>query len=73
MESIYLKTYNKVNLLSYSGKSPFLWDSKCHCPVHRIPPLDSILRHINSVNIVTIYFRKIHFNITLSSMPMSTK
>jgi len=38
--------------------------------VHKNPPLNPILNHIDTVHILTLYFCKINFNIILISMPV---
>jgi hypothetical protein len=42
----------------------FLWDRYC---VQNSLPLICVLRHINLVHNVTLYFPKIHFNTIFSS------
>jgi hypothetical protein len=46
-----------------------LCNPKVYYRVHDCSPLDPILRQINPVNIRTLYFLQIHFNIILSSTP----
>jgi hypothetical protein len=49
------------------GNFRFLWDLKVHYRVRKIPPLDPILSHLNTVHIITPHLFTIHSNITLLS------
>jgi len=48
-----------------------LWNLNVQYHVHKNPSLIPLLSHINPLHILTPYFSKIHFNIILSSMPIS--
>jgi hypothetical protein len=53
--------------------SRFSRNPKVHYRVQKCLPLDPILGYLISVNILTPYFFKIHFNIILPSVPKSAK
>jgi hypothetical protein len=51
----------------------FLWNLKVRFHVYKRPPPIPILSHTNPVQTLTPYLFKIHSNITLPSVPRSTK
>lgn len=56
-------------LLSYSINSCLLWNVKCYYRVRKNPPLNLILKQMNSISALTVYLRvfEIHDNIALPS------
>jgi len=38
-----------------------LWKLEIHCFVHKSPSLDSILRQLKSLRVLTYYFLETHF------------
>ena len=50
-----------------------VWNMKVHCCIHKSPQPVRILMNISSVHAPPSHFLKIHFNITLTSMPRSSK
>jgi hypothetical protein len=50
----------------------FLWNANAHYRIHKSPPFDPILSQMEPMNIVTLSLSKIHFNIILMSIIMSS-
>jgi hypothetical protein len=53
--------------------SGILWNQEAHCRIHNGTPPDPILSKTNLVHDPLSHFLEIHFNITPSSMPKSSK
>jgi hypothetical protein len=54
-------------------KFPVLYRTQRFITVYTRPPSHPMLNQVNPVEILNPYFLNIHFNITLSSIPMSLK
>jgi hypothetical protein len=64
----------EVNIKHRSSRScQLIWNPKDNYHVHKSPPLVPILNPLNSTHTLKHYFRKIHFNITLTSTPRSSE
>jgi hypothetical protein len=53
--------------------SQTLWYLKVHHHVHEKPPLSAIVSQITQAQTLPSYLLRIHFNITLSNMPVPSK
>jgi len=50
-----------------------LWNPQLHCSVQRCRPLGPVLSQASPFHVNLLYLFKVHFNIILPSMPMSSK
>jgi len=61
------------NFLLFGAAELFYIGMKFHYCVQKIPPLVSVMFHMNRIHTFPSYFHKIHFYIILPSTPMSSE
>jgi len=67
----FVKNNPSSETISHSARYevPHLWwNLKYHYHFHKIPPLGSILSHMNPLNKLTLYLLKVDFNIIFPFM-----
>jgi len=64
---------NGTSSLSTQEIPLILWNPQLHCSVQRCRPLGPVLNQASPFHVNLLYLFKFHFNITLPSMPMSSK
>jgi hypothetical protein len=63
----------EASRIPYQKMIRLLWEPKFFHRVHKRSPLVFILCQMNSIDTISCYFWKIHFNIILTSTPRSFK
>jgi hypothetical protein len=65
------RALEKVIVVQLAKNFPRMsWHVMVHYVIHKNPPMDPTLSHVNPIHTFTNFF-KIHFNIILLSMPVS--